>query len=114
MGESQKIAENFYSHNFSDVNKSLGSLQSSGPSVTMRIGQNNACSNYFLDGQENVTQVISNLRKLLAESLSALGAAGVLNQSSGSLLDTPPEFLAESLIKTVDLGAASTLSLIHI
>lgn len=109
MGEAQKIAENFYSHNFSDVTKALGSLQSSGPSVTMRIGQNNACSSYFLDQQDNLPVVISNLRKMLADCLSALGAAGVLNPSSGSLLDTPPEFLAESLIKTVDLGAASTI-----
>jgi tetratricopeptide (TPR) repeat protein len=109
MGEAQKIAENFYSSHFADVSKALSGLQSSGPSVTMRVGQNNACSTFFLDGQENPTAVISGLRKILAECLSALGTAGVLNQSSGSLLDTPPEFLAESLIKTVDLGAASTI-----
>ena len=110
MTDSLKLAENFSSANFAENAKALSSLQSTGPTVAMRIGQNTTVNNYFLEGHDSNPQVdLVNLRKLLAECLSALSVDSVLVKSKEALLDTPPEFLAESLIKTIDLAASSTI-----
>jgi hypothetical protein len=110
MTDSLKLAENFSSGNFAENAKALSSLQSTGPTVAMRIGQNTTVNNYFLEGHDSNPQVdVVNLRKLLAECLSALSVDTVLCTKKEELVDTPPEFLAESLIKTIDLAASSTI-----